>query len=207
MIFNKDFIQNTFTYQSYRKLIDDLLKSNKTTGNDQSLEMLNYAKLNIQRMKRLEKTVVISEILKNTIKNLPEKQIWLIITEGWCGDAAQIVPVLAKLAELFPDKIELKLVLRDENLEIIDNYLTNGTRSIPKLIIIDPSTLTDITNWGPRPKKGQDIINNMKAMGYGYDYWKGELHTWYTFDKQKTIQEEINQLLSNITQNQISSLT
>jgi thiol-disulfide isomerase/thioredoxin len=197
MQFTQDFINKAYTYSSYRTLLDELLKENKTTGDDQSLDMLNYAKLNIQRMKRIDKTIQLSAELVKTVSELPEKITCLVITEGWCGDAAQIVPVLAKIAEKYPNKIDLRLILRDENPEIMDKYLTNGTRSIPKVIFLD-SELTEITNWGPRPKKGQEIINNMKAMGYGYDYWKGELHTWYTFDKQKTIQAEMNDVLKSI---------
>jgi thiol-disulfide isomerase/thioredoxin len=197
MQFTQDFINKAFSYSSYRNLLDELLKENKTTGDDQSQDMLNYAKLNMQRMKRIDKTIQLTEDIKKTVSELLHKITWLVITEGWCGDASQIVPVLAKIAEEFPDKIELKLILRDENPEIMDNYLTNGTRSIPKVIFLD-SNLNEITTWGPRPKKGQDIINNMKAMGYGYDYWKGELHTWYTFDKQKTIQAEMNEVLKSI---------
>ena len=59
--------------------------------------------------------------------------IWLIITEGWCGDAAQCIPTIEKIAAESKN-IETHYVLRDENLDLIDEYLTNNARSIPKLI-------------------------------------------------------------------------
>src|SRR6476620_8632964 len=136
----KDYLEKSMTYADYVKLIDDLLLEGKTTGPNQSEAMLGYAKLNRQRMHRLEKTVDLSAELKEAARRLERKLIWLVITEGWCGDAAQNIPVIEKIASA-SSNIETRYVLRGENVELIDRFLTGGARSIPKLIALDAETL------------------------------------------------------------------
>ena len=142
-------LENTYTYQEYRDLVKDLLAEGKSTGPEQSDYILNYSKLNNSRMKRLDKTTKISDETAQKIQKLATPQTWLVLTEGWCGDAAQNLPVIHKMAELNKN-INLKLVLRDENLELMDLFLTNGGRSIPKLIALDTDNNV-IDTWGPRP--------------------------------------------------------
>jgi hypothetical protein len=183
------------TYLTYRNLLEDLFLQNKTTGNDQSKEMINYAKLNIQRMKRLDKTTVINDNWKPFFENLKSNLKWVVLTEGWCGDAAQIVPVLNKIAAASNGKIELELLLRDENLELMDKYLTNGGRAIPKLICYDENN-NELWNWGPRPKEAQDLIIQLKEKEVDLNELKTELHLWYTHNKTMNIQSEIFQNFS-----------
>ena len=114
-------IHNSYSYEAYRTLIQELLVERKSTGPNQSEDLTNYSLLNETRMKRLDKTFKINEEIANEIQKIDEKQTWLVITESWCGDAAQNLPIIHKLAEL-NDKIELKLVLRDENLELMDLF-------------------------------------------------------------------------------------
>lgn len=139
-------LQNTYTYNEYRDLVKNLLAEGKSTGAEQSEEITNYSLLNDKRMQRLDKTIKISEETAAEFKNLKTPQTWLVITEGWCGDAAQNLPVIYKLAELNA-KIYLKLVLRDDNLALMDLFLTNGGRSIPKLIVLD-SDNNVLNTWG-----------------------------------------------------------
>src|SRR5437868_7628324 len=104
----KNYIEKSMTYTEYIKLIDDLLLDSKTTGENQSEAMFNYGKLNRQRMHRLEKTVVLNDSLKKKVKNFQRKMIWLIITEGWCGDAAQNIPIIEKIAAENAENIETR---------------------------------------------------------------------------------------------------
>lgn len=180
------------TYITYRNLIDNLILQNKTTGNDQSEEMINYAKLNIQRMNRLDKTTILNDNWKPFFENLSSNLKWVVITEGWCGDAAQILPVLNKIAEASNGKIELELLIRDENLELMDQYLTNGGRAIPKLICYNENN-KELWNWGPRPKEAQKLINQLKDNKVDLNELKTELHLWYTQNKTFNIQSEIFQ--------------
>jgi len=161
------YIDASISYDAYREMIDKLLSQQKTTGTNHSEDMIHYTKMNVTRMKRLDKTTVISESLQKAVASVSTKMIWLVITEAWCGDAAQIVPVLNKIAELNPN-IEIRFILRDEHLELMDQYLTNGGRSIPKVIAIDESTNKEIFNWGPRPAGTQELFLKLKAEHENY---------------------------------------
>lgn len=168
----------------------------KTTGNDQSEEMIHYADLNIHRMKRLDKTTVLLSTWAKLFNQINGKLKWVVLTEGWCGDAAQIVPVLNKIAEASNGKIEVELLLRDENLELMDKYLTNGGRAIPKLICLNESG-KEIWNWGPRPNNAQAFINELKANGEDMNKIKTDLHLWYSQNKTIDTQTEILKMFTS----------
>jgi hypothetical protein len=182
--------RNLFTYEAYRTMLDSLMADGKTTGSDQSEAMIEYAKMNIVRMNRWDKTAQLSEELKNVLASAP-KQKWIVLNEGWCGDAAQNLPILHKMAEQ-SEQIELQIILRDENLDIMDAYLTNGGRSIPKLIAIDENNEVLFT-WGPRPQKMQDVVIAIKKEGGDY---ANEVHKMYARDKAASLQSEFMNLLS-----------
>jgi hypothetical protein len=196
----KSYIEKSLTYAEYLKLIDDLLTQEKTTGENQSDEMFHYGKLNRQRMKRLDKTVELNESLKEKARAVKRRMIWLIITEGWCGDAAQNIPIIEKIAAENSD-IETRYVLRDENLELIDNYLTNGGRAIPKLICLDVETLEEIGIWGSRPVTADDYFQEMKAQGLGKPEMMEKMQRWYMQDANQSLQNEFAALLENWSRN------
>ncbi len=201
----KKYIEKSMTFAEYIKLIDDLLLDGKTTGENQSEAMFNYGKLNRQRMHRLEKTVVINESLKEKTRSAERKMIWLIITEGWCGDAAQNIPIIEKIAAESAN-IETRYVLRDENLELMEKYLTNNARSIPKLIALDAETLEEIGSWGPRPQAAMNYFLEMKTEGLEKSQMMENLQRWYLQDKEKSAQAEFENLLGKwTTQNAAAS--
>lgn len=186
-------LEKAMDYISYRKLIDTLLLEGKTTGPNQSASLTEYAKLNVVRMKRVDKTIEIIPELKQIIEAIKDEQTWIVITEGWCGDAAQTLPVFYALSKL-NDKIDLQLVLRDENTELIDKYLTDGSRSIPKLIVTKTENLEELFNWGPRPKPLQKIFYELRENKLSYMEVAEKLHSWYAADKTKTTQKELFEL-------------
>ncbi len=192
----KEYIEKSMTFAEYIKLIDDLLLDGKTTGKNQSEAMFNYGKLNRQRMHRLEKTVVMNESLKEKSHNNQRKMIWLIITEGWCGDAAQNIPIIEKIAAA-SENIETRYVLRDENLELMDAYLTNNARSIPKLIALDAETLQEIGTWGPRPNIAMNYFYEMRESGLEKPQMMENLQRWYIADKNQAIQHEFESLFDD----------
>ena len=194
----KKYIEKSMTFAEYIKLIDDLLLNGKTTGENQSDAMFNYGKLNRQRMHRLEKTIKINESLKAKAQKAERKMIWLIITEGWCGDAAQNIPIIEKIAAESAN-IETRYVLRDENLELMDKYLTNNARSIPKLIALDAETFEEIGTWGPRPQAAMNYFLEMKAQGLEKPQMMENLQRWYLQDKEKSAQTEFENLLGKWT--------
>ena len=189
-------LENTYTYQEYRDLVKDLLAEGKSTGPEQSDYILNYSKLNNSRMKRLDKTTKISDETAQEIQKLATPQTWLVLTEGWCGDAAQNLPVIHKMAELNKN-INLKLVLRDENLELMDLFLTNGGRSIPKLIALDKDNNV-IDTWGPRPTVATKMVEDYKAKHGSLDsQFKEDLQVWYNKDKGLSTQEDFVSLIKS----------
>ena len=110
MTYSAQFLENTFDYKAYRNLIEELILQNKTTGLDHSEAMVNYTKMNVQRMKRLDKTVILNENISKTLLQLKQNYTWLVVTEAWCGDAAQIIPVLDKIGEISQGKISVRYI-------------------------------------------------------------------------------------------------
>lgn len=152
-----------------------------------------YRKLNFQRSSRLEKTFVPVDETKIFLSQIKAKQTWIAITESWCGDSAQNLPIIAKLAEL-NNKIQLKIVLRDANPGFMDLYLSNGARSIPKLIVFDENN-NEMFQWGPRPKIAKDLFTRLKNEGMEKSDINKELHLWYGRNRGKEVENEITSSL------------
>ena len=189
----------SYSYLEYRKLMADLLKEGKSTAVEQTEERTHYSELNETRMHRLDKTMKITEANCTKLKTLKKNYLWLVLTESWCGDAAQILPILNKMALESDQKIELKLVLRDENEDLMNHFLTNKGKAIPKLISIDKATGAVVGNWGPRPQGAIDLIESYKEKFGAIDETaKTELQLWYLHDKGVSTQNEIIQLLQSL---------
>jgi hypothetical protein len=200
-VITPEIINEARDYDEYRQMIDELLEQGKTTGDNHSDEMVHYTKMNVQRMNRLDKRVALTDSVVKELNELDEKWIWLVLTEAWCGDAAQNIPAIVKIANE-TENIDVKFILRDEHLEIMDEYLTNGGRSIPKLICLDAETLKEVGTWGPRPEAAQE-----KAMEWKNDEsiskeeWAKKLHKWYAKDRTKELQSEFEELMSKWNKN------
>lgn len=188
-------IQNSFSYAEYRKLASDLVAQGKPTGHDLSEALAHYAELNETRMNRLEKTITLTDAVIQTLQNSSKNAIWLVLAESWCGDAAQILPVLNKMSEA-SNTIQLNIVLRDDHDALMQLFLTNGAKSIPKLIILDAQTLNVVADWGPRPLGAKQLIEEYKAThGVVDETGKIELQKWYLHDKGISIQQEISEIM------------
>jgi thiol-disulfide isomerase/thioredoxin len=192
----KDSLDKSMSYQAYRELMSQLVEKHSTTGNDKSEDMVNYTKLNDQRMKRWDKTVKVSDKIKEELANLDTKQTWMVITESWCGDAAHVVPVFNKVAELNPN-INFRVVLRDENDALMNQFLTNGGKAIPKLILIDEASNSVINSYGPRPSEATQLVLDFKAKhGAITTEFKEELQRWYNKDKGQNVISDLMNLLT-----------
>lgn len=188
-------LQKSYSYLKYRTIVSQLIAEGKSSGNEQSEELLHYSDLNDTRMNRLDKKMVLSEENIQKLFSLQKKYVWLVISEGWCGDAAQILPIVNKMASIATN-IELKIAFRDENDALISSFLTNGAKSIPKLIVLDAETLSVLGNWGPRPKGASDFISSYKRQ-YGLidEAAKTQLQLWYLHDKGLGTQGELADLI------------
>lgn len=193
----KQALERSMSYLQYRELLKDLLSSAKSTGEIQTLDYLNYSKLGVARMKRLDKTYQVSLEAKELLIALKKKQLWLVLSEGWCGDAAHALPIMYKMAEVSP-QIELKIVLRDKNKDLMDLFLTNSSRSIPKLIVLDPLNNQVLSTWGPRPSIATKMVSEQKARYNNLDEdFKKELQIWYNSNKGKNIESDLLELISS----------
>ena len=182
---------NSISYSDYRNKVTQLLEDEKVSGNEQSENLLHYTKLNEFRMNRLDKTNHISELVSEELNSLKHHYYWLVLSEGWCGDAAQLLPIFNKIA-ISTDKIELRILFRDENDDLMNFFLTNGGKAIPKVLVLEKENLELKGTWGPRPEGASKIIKSYKQQ-YGTvdETAKTELQLWYLHDKGISTQNEL----------------
>ncbi len=190
------------SYADYRLMLTDLLeKKGKTTGPNQTAFYIEIAQLNQARMNRLDRKPKLTEETSAFLADLDRELILLVLTEGWCGDAAQILPVLNWMADATP-KIQLYTLLRDENPALMDAFLTDGARSIPKVILLDAHTKAVLGDWGPRPAAAQQLVidykNTPESEKPEYTEFQKQLHTWYARDKTRSIQGEVVEAFLNL---------
>lgn len=196
-------INEGISYAQYRQIGEELLaarRSSPADAKEASEKMLDYTRLNLQRMSRLDKTIQLNEQMLAAIERVQRNVHFVLISEVWCGDAAQNVPIIAKVAAQSAGKISLHIVWRDLNLPLIDAYLTRGGRAIPKLIVVDAATGQPLATWGARPAASQVLVDAYKAEPNGrtFDEFAAELHAWYTQDRCVHLQAELCELLNSL---------
>lgn len=187
-------INKAMDYTQYNMLFKQLVEEERATGEFSQMKV-DYTKLNFSRTKRLDKTAKVSEEAMEVFKSVSNKQTWLVITEPWCGDAAQTLPFLNKIAQE-ADNIDLKIVLRDDNLELMNQFLTNGSQSIPIVIMIDED-MNVLQTFGPRSKAATKLVSDYKEEhGKIDDAFKEIIQVWYNKDKGISI---VNDLVNSLT--------
>lgn len=196
----RNIIDGAMSYEEFRLLTDRLLLDNKTTGSIHSEAMLNYTRMNVHRMNRLDKEPRLLPELLELLNQIDRKMYWLVLVEAWCGDVAQNMPVIARMAGA-TEQVQLLHLLRDEHLEIMDAFLTNGGRAIPKLIALDAETLEIQFTWGPRPQEVQDLTMKLKSEGVAYAEAAVVVHGWYAKNKTISLQNEFALLLEQMMEN------
>jgi hypothetical protein len=179
-------------------LTAQLVEEKRTTGADQSEAYQEYTRMSLQRMLRWNKTAEVSEPMQALMKSITRPQVWLVITEAWCGDGAQSIPYLAKLAELNP-LITLRFLFRDEHPEVMDAYLTNGNRSIPKLVATSGDLQEELFTWGPKPQYLMELLAAFKKNPgeRTYPALLEEMHGWYAKNKHQDLEAELIPLLTS----------
>lgn len=187
----REALPKALSYPTYRALVEKLAQEGKSTGPQQTEALTNYTQLNDRRMKRWDKTLKLEEQEIRAIRSVEKSNTWLVLTESWCGDAAPTLPAMNKISELNPN-IDFKLVLRDENLELMAHFLTNGAMSIPKLIVFDNETGEVRSSWGPRPEPAAELVREHKEKhGKLLPEIKEEIQQWYNKDKGRTTLREL----------------
>lgn len=187
---------NPLTYQSYRCLVNELVAYNRTTGLEQTEERIAFTKLNLKRMKRMEKQFNLDPELQAALQQPRPEWHWVVLVESWCGDGAQQLPVLAAIAEAVPT-IELTVLLRDENPAWMDTCLTNGSRAIPKLICLNAETNERLFTWGPRPLAILEEVLQFreKHPNATKEDIHALVHTLYAKDRSHSLQQDLLRLV------------
>ncbi len=197
-------IKNGLSYEGFISMTEKFLKETDVNSlSKEELEKYNYTKLNLQRSKRIEKTFNPGNEIVETIKNISQPETWMVITENWCGDSAQNLPYIAKLAGLNKN-INFVIVLRDSNVDIMNQYLTNGTMSIPVWVTFDEKG-NELFKWGPRPQKAKEELLRLKAEGIEKPELYEKLHLWYGRNRGEELIKEISEIFVKMKSHRIAS--
>ena len=180
-------------FANYLLISEHLINNPEPPAPYDNPDYLNYARLNWQRQQRWLKTGVVSDDMRDAMARITQPQQWIIITEPWCGDAAHNIPFFEMIAALNP-LVTTEYQLRDSEPFLIDQYLTNGTKSIPKLIARDVEG-KDLFTWGPRPAGCQVVYDQLKAEKADFERMKTDIQKWYNEDKGKSLQQELLSVL------------
>ena len=191
----KESLSKAFSYKDYRGQVATHVENGTSSGPDKSEALSNYTLLNNSRMKRLDKTIKIEEDVLEKFQQYHKNVTWLVITESWCGDAAHTLPVMNKLVGQAKN-LDLRILYRDENEELMNRFLTNGTMSIPKLIVFDNETKEVINDWGPAPLIIMNKTKHFKATHATLTTeFKKEIQIWYNQNKGKCIAGDLLKLI------------
>jgi len=180
-------------YTTYKSLFDTILTNPHPVYPYDNPAYLDYTRLNQSRMKRWDKQLSLDNTLISRVQNISCPQHWIILTEPWCGDAAHILPFLIRMTTYNPF-ISYELQLRDSEPFLIEDYLTMGAKSIPKLIARNEPG-KDLFTWGPRPAGAAELMKEMKAAEADFEAIKIALQNWYNQDKGASLCRELSALL------------
>jgi hypothetical protein len=145
-------------YRSHWRTQKDESPDGKSPDERRRIHFLNY---NWERQAHVHDEYTPSEELRDAVSDVAHPQLWMVLTEPWCGDSAFLLPIIAKAASL-SDHITLRILLRDDNLDIMDQYLTDGGRSIPKLVSFSEDG-DELFTWGPRPDGARERFAELTA--------------------------------------------
>ena len=183
-------------YQAYREQVARHVAEGTTSGEDQSEAFIHYTLLNHRRMLRWEKKFELPEATSRWLSVGVRPQIWFVLTETWCGDAAPVLPVLNAFAEACP-AIELRIAQRDAHPELVDQHRTDGALAIPKLLVLDPDSLEVLASWGPRPAVLMRMVRAFKKEhGKLTHEFRETMQHWYNRDKGQALISELVALLA-----------
>ncbi|KFF24007.1 thioredoxin family protein [Chryseobacterium vrystaatense] len=186
----KNYWDQGISFEEYIRIGRERLEN---PSNQLETEYKQYYELGLQRMDRTLKKYVPNEeqLTELATKNFDGKI--LIISEAWCGDASATVPALVTF---FEGHNEVRIFLRDNDKSLISQFMTNGTESIPKVIILDKDFNVK-NSWGPRPKFGHELLLKHKAdpEAYPKDNFYNDLQMYYAKNRGKDAVQEILELL------------
>lgn len=189
-------IQAGLTPEQYHQVFAEQAAAPAEGLDEEAAEKLEFTRLNLHRTERIRRTYTVGEDIANLVRAIEGPQTWLILTEPWCGDSAQCLPYIEAMADLNPH-IDLRLILRDANLDVMDEFLTDGKRSIPQMVVFDAAG-DEVTRWGPRPAEAQAVFAEAKAAGLVKADILEKLHLFYGRNRGRALEEEFRNLLAGL---------
>lgn len=183
------------TYEQYMAAARARVEAtDPATLDDEARHLHEVTQLNFRRSDRIERTYQPSENLRRAIAAIREPQVWMVISESWCGDSAQSLPHIMRLASLNP-MIDLRILERDSHPDVMDAFLTGTARSIPIFVAWDVEG-RQLLRWGPRPAAGVRLVDELKAAGKVKDDILEQLHLWYGRNRGADLEAELLALLA-----------
>jgi hypothetical protein len=196
-VLTADQLATGLSYPAYRQHITEALATQEPDA--KLAKMLPYYRENDARMNRIAPTITLLPELQAAAGQLTQRYIWAIITEGWCGDASETVPIIEAVAAASGGHLETRYFLRDANPDFIDQYLTNGGRAMPIAVVLHADSLTEAGVWGPRPTPLQAIHQDLKAREVPSKEITAQVHAWYEQDATRTTQQELLALMQRLS--------
>lgn len=157
---------------------------------------VHYARYNWDRSQAIEDAYAPSERLREALASLDAPQRWMVLTEDWCADSSFTLPVILEAAAA-STLIDVRILPRDAFPEVMDRYLTNGGRSIPKLVAFAEDG-TELFQWGPRPATVTALREQMQADGADARMLMQATLAWYAEDGGRALDEELAEVLSAV---------
>ncbi len=203
-----ELLKNAMSYPSYVEMVRDFCARRETTGSEEFRGEF-WVNMMIDSLARIDKSLQSATLYEETLQALAKQEMpitWLAITETWCIDSAHSLPIVYKMSETNPN-IDMKIILRDEPPRVIDNFLTRGSRSIPKIICLDAESLVVLGTWGPRPIELQvkmmlrtRAVNKLLRKDDSTAEDRAQeiltiIKEWYKGDNTESIQAEVIQNL------------
>lgn len=182
------------TWDEYLIAMDQAAAMDPDGLDEEDAEKLEFSKLNLHRTARIGRTWKPSDELAGLLARLERPQTWMVLTETWCGDSAQCLPMIAIMAEAAPE-VTLRLMIRDDNLDVMDRYLTDGKRAIPLLVAYDDDGNKRF-RWGARPAEAQAVITQALAEGLEKPDRLERLHLFYGRNRGRALDAEFVELLT-----------
>lgn len=195
-VITPEVLAKSMSFEEYLQLTKDILSEKVSRSglylNDSTFR---YTGSNLQRMNKVLEFMTLNQKLYNLVSDLNEDWIWVVLSEPWCGDASWGTPALSIIASA-SEHIDFRILLRDEHPEVMKDYQTAGSDSIPKLICIRKRDWQVLGTWGPRPQVLQQLVMERKSKP-DFDYKESvrAIHAWYEADMGAQIQQELTDLI------------
>lgn len=194
--FNARRPHNGLTYDAYQAALVEHAEQPLAGLDRKARRYVFYARYNQERSERVEQAYAISARLREAVEKIDAPQLWMVLTEDWCGDSAYALPIIVEAAALNP-LIDLRILLRDDNLDIMDQYLTGTSRSIPKLVVFSEEG-EELFQWGPRPREAQELRERLKSEGLSGAEISKKLIEWYDDGGWRQVDVELTDVLEGV---------